>query len=397
MLDPMKLLYRFLAVFGCLVVGGWAEGVAAEPAFVRYDGRPREAALAVKVADRPLVFTGEMFPGLTAGRPTGGAAEQAREVLAKLRELLEEAGTGLTRIVRLGVQVADDRDAALVLPVLLAEFGEETPAVALARTALPDPGMRVSLHAVAVAGEPANSPNTWPAGTAPLARGRRLFISGQAEAARNLADGTRLTLASLGRSLDYLGGSKKDIVQVRAFITPYEDRAALEREVRAFFDPLPIPPLVVTAWISTFPAEIEVIARGGDRTSAATELEFPAFPGLPNSTRFSRACVVPANFDLVFTSTFFGFGSAQPREEMRMIFDQLTGALLAAGGSYQTLVKATYAWTGDEARDALNRFRDVHYAPLRPPAASGVTVATTGQPGSRASLDMIFAVPRADR
>jgi 2-iminobutanoate/2-iminopropanoate deaminase len=109
---------------------------------------------AVRVGN--LVFTAgqpgiDPATGMVAGQ---GFEEQARQAFANLRAVLEDAGSGLDRVVRVTCFVADP-NAFASLNTLFAEFFpsappvRSTPVVALPR------GLLFSVDAIAVADRPA--------------------------------------------------------------------------------------------------------------------------------------------------------------------------------------------------------------------------------------------------
>ncbi|GAB6062445.1 RidA family protein [Deferrisoma palaeochoriense] len=89
--------------------------------------------------------TGEMV--------AGDIREQTRRVLENLRAVLEAAGSGLERVVKTTVFLADMGDFAAMNEVYAGFFPDRPPArAAVAVAALPK-GARVEIEAVALAGD----------------------------------------------------------------------------------------------------------------------------------------------------------------------------------------------------------------------------------------------------
>ena len=122
---------------------------------IRADGAPAAAgpySQAIRVGD--LVFTaGQIGNDPATGELVGpGVAEQAEAVLGHLRAILEAAGSGLDRLVKVTVFLADIDD----WPAMNEVYGRLVPEPFPARSAfavrdLPK-GARVEIEAVALVG-----------------------------------------------------------------------------------------------------------------------------------------------------------------------------------------------------------------------------------------------------
>ena len=89
--------------------------------------------------------TGEFVPG--------GIAEQTEQVLNNLSALLEAAGTGLGRVVKTTVFLADMNDFAAMNEVYGRYFKDEPPARSTVEAARLPRDARVEIEAVALAGK----------------------------------------------------------------------------------------------------------------------------------------------------------------------------------------------------------------------------------------------------
>lgn len=83
---------------------------------------------------------------------SGGVAEQTAQVLKNLSALLEAAGTGLDRVVKTTVFLADMNDFAAMNEVYAKFFAEHPPARATVEAARLPRDARVEIEAIALAG-----------------------------------------------------------------------------------------------------------------------------------------------------------------------------------------------------------------------------------------------------
>ena len=83
----------------------------------------------------------------------GGVSEQTRQVLRNLSEVLKAAGTGLERVVKTTVFLADMNDFAEMNEVYGSFFGENPPARSTVQAARLPRDARVEIDVVALAGE----------------------------------------------------------------------------------------------------------------------------------------------------------------------------------------------------------------------------------------------------
>lgn len=318
---------------------------------------------AVRVADGPLVFT-----GLVTGSYRGSdVAQQAASALVALGEVLGAAGSGLERMARLNVIVAPDGDASAVRAELVRRL-PALPALTVVQSPLVQSGAGVALDAVAASSQAADVVRLVASGAAILPAGGKIFISGQAEKGPDLASATRLTMAGLFRSLDHLGLKRSDVVQVRAFITPFADHAAATREIAASFEGK-APPTVLIEWVSDLYAEIEIVvsARALGKGPEGP-ISHAWLPWLAASPRYCHVAHVSAGTPLIFVAGIDGGETGDARTQMKTIFAQLGSTLFEAGSSYRHLAKATYYLGGSASRTVLN---DIRGGILRSAAAAG--------------------------
>ena len=83
----------------------------------------------------------------------GGVSEQTEQVLRNLRAVLEAAGTGLDRVVKTTVFLADMDDFAAMNEVYGRYFAEDPPARATVQAARLPRDARVEIEVVALAGK----------------------------------------------------------------------------------------------------------------------------------------------------------------------------------------------------------------------------------------------------
>src|SRR5688572_18433319 len=101
----MKTVSSFLMFCGGVTLIGSASAQSV-PALDRVGiDKSRGIAASVRVADVPLVFTGQVF----ARNMSAHAGAQADDALRELGEVLVRAGAELSGLVRLAAYVADDR------------------------------------------------------------------------------------------------------------------------------------------------------------------------------------------------------------------------------------------------------------------------------------------------
>jgi enamine deaminase RidA (YjgF/YER057c/UK114 family) len=349
------------------------------------------AVRVVSVEGVPLVHT-RQFLGSGPDLKT-----QVERGLAGVDAALRAAGGAASGMVRLNVYVTRENATPVVEAVLASRFkGGATPVVSIVTTRLPDPEALVAFDAVgSVGGAEVGGAGTQRgqvrlgAGYSVLPVGPRVYVSGQAEKGDGTPAGaTRQTLASLERTLSFLGLGKGQVVQVKSFLTPMEKHAEVEAEMASFFGADRVPPLVCVEWKSPLPIEIElVVAAPGLETGPALEVRTP--PGMTAPAVYSRLTIVRHPVSLYTGSLFPEDPKAAPADQLRSLFRRLKQCLDLGGSDWTHLAKATYYVSDEELSRQHNLVRPDYFNPRRPPAASKASVAGTGLEGRGISMDFI--------
>jgi enamine deaminase RidA (YjgF/YER057c/UK114 family) len=226
-----------------------------------------------------------------------------------------------------------------------------------------------------------------------LPLGPRVYVSGQAEKGDGtLADATKQTLASLERTLDFLGLSKTDVIQVKSFLGPMTNYADAERAIVAFFGESDTPPCVFVEWQSGLPIEIELIvsAKSNSNLAKGTQVEVRTPPGMTTPAVYSRLTISrhPA---VIYTSGLYpSDATASPESQLRSLFANLKQTLDLTGSDWMHLVKATYYVNDNELNKWHNVVRPDYFSPRRPPAASKANVRSVGKSGHGIMMDFIM-------
>lgn len=358
----------------------------------------RGRSTAVVVEAGALAHTALLYPVDVEGRLQGGsdARAQATSVLGSLDTALRAAGTGLDRLVRLHVYVADASATSAVERLMAERFtGPTPPAVTFVESRMPVAGALVAMDAIAATsrrepdGAPARLvvqglPTTGPraAHVAVQPAGPFVIVSGRA-APGEFEAAVRGTMDQLRGDLKTVGLAFEHAVQVKAFLGDMTRADELRRIVASSFDGT-MPPLVITEWRgSSLPVEIELVAtapgaQGGGERLALVE---------PISARYSRIARVFGGRP-VFVSGLTG-GAADPVRQVHDIFGEMRTVLAAAGSDMRHIAKATYYVSDKAADQEINAVRPSIYDPMRPPAASKISVPGTGIAGKGAVIDVI--------
>lgn len=345
----------------------------------------------VRVPDTTLYFSPHLLP-----RPSApvDAAGQLESILDDLAIRLRAVDSDARQLLRLTLTLVDESDQAAAAAVLARRFPEHAPAVTWLGSPVAESHARVAVEAIAASPRPVSVTTITSDGGALLPAGPRIFLSGQAERGQDVPESVALTMASLLRSAEELGGSASGVAQIRVFLRPFSSHADALAKITPLFPRNHCPPVLVSEWTLPIPVEIEMILAGDSRPSAdPAPLRFPVLAGKPRSPRFSHAAMVGAGVPLVFLGGIAADSPLTPADEWPALFAHLGLVLGRAGSSFRLLVKATYLLEDESPRPSLNDTRAVYYDPLRPPAASAVGVRSVGIPGRAASLDLI-AVPR---
>jgi enamine deaminase RidA (YjgF/YER057c/UK114 family) len=360
---------------------------------------------AVVVSDAPLVHTAQLLPLDEKGELVGGESvtKQTEQVLLSLSQALTTANSALSNVVKLNLYLTRPDSLSECQQVLAREFGGPTkPAVSVVIGRLPQPAALVAMDAVGLATEKPSfgqvkqfsvsslSPKNGVRHAAILPAGPKVYVSGMADT-NSLPEATRKTLEKLVGAIGHLNLTKKDIVQLKAFLQPMSELATVRQEIVKFFDG-DAPPLVFVEWISPAPnppIEIELIAAGkGDFSKESDSVTFLTPPGTTSTKVYSRVARVNHG-KLVYISGLYGGQSPDAAGQVREIFNSLGEILHETGSDFEHLAKATYYVSDDDASNKLNDLRPKFYNPERPPAASKAKMKSIGNPGKTVTLDMI--------
>jgi enamine deaminase RidA (YjgF/YER057c/UK114 family) len=339
-----------------------------------------------------------MFPEDAKGRllGRGDATTQAARVLVNIDSALKTARTDLDNLVRLHVYVADASVTPQIDRMLRQFFRRRTlPAVTVVETAMPRPGMLVTMDAIAATawrsdgGRPLRlSTSALPQRTerashvAIQPQGPFVIVSGRS-APGDFEPAVRATMESLRGDLEGVDLTFDDVVQIKSFLGDMSRAEQLEQVVAEFFDGARVPPQVVTEWRQeSAVVEIELIAASS-RPTGGERVEYVE----PVSGRFSRVARVNGGRP-VLTSGLYG-KSSDPIEQVPEMFAELLQLVKEAGSDMAHLVKATYYVADKLADQEINAIRPTLYDPRRPPAASKLSVRGTGRTGKASTFDMI--------
>lgn len=359
--------------------------VAAEPGpgrlrVIREDAAARTAA-AVVVGDVPLLHTAQLYPGAFEADLTGVSREdQARDLLRRLEAVLFATGSDLGQIVKLNVFAADAESVRALRQALSTQLPEMArPAVTYAIGNFPPQpnGARLSLDAVAIGGgeiraKPDQSQFVRPGFSMAtlLPPGGVVYISGQAESGSDLVDATKKTLAGLKRTIDWLGLTLDDVVEIRSFLTPVDgDQEPLVAAFRDLFADRDVPAATFVEWtLGKNSIEIEMVLCSPKVPPEGESIEYLTPPGMTASPVFCRVtrCRRPA---LAYVGGVVG-KPLDMRGELMTLFESLRTVLTEAGSDFLHLAKATYFVENQELIAPFGKIRPMYYDPKRPPAAS---------------------------
>lgn len=364
---------------------------------------------AVFVGDVPLLHTTQLFPDSGAGDLTQlSTPVQVDQVLGRLERVLAEVQSGWNQCVKLNFCVTSASVVPEIRKALSARFsGTHQPAVSYVTTLLPIAGAQVSVDAVCCVSDaylktgvgkdqPAVSSDA-----AIVPSGSRIYVAGQAERSASLRESTRKTLESLSATMKFMGRTDADIIQLRAFIMPMSDAAAVSEEVTRFFSPAPVPPLILVEWQSSAdtPIEIELVGWGGQNAGKGPEISWATPPGMTTSPVYSRVARIDRSPSVYVSGLYADTADSALNDpttgerEVKEVFQTLQRLLGQAGSDLKHLAKATYYVSPEAAANPmLNTLRPQYYDPKRPPSASKAVVSGVGADGFGLTMDMI-AVP----
>lgn len=363
---------------------------------------PAGMSQAVIVENESLVHTRQLFPVDQAGNLVGGDSldKQIEQVLTNLDTVLQAAGSGLNRLVRVNVYAIEPATVEQVRDQLSKRLDPLVrPAIASVLTPMPHRGAQVAVDAVAAANEPATAVKLQRyeavagdadcADTAVLPVGGVAYLSGVPAEGGLTTSAIDKSMAILGRTLEQLHLTPAHVIQLKVFLKPATSAEETMNALKRFFPGQLVPPVVFVEWIAQAPVEIELIAQlpaeGDAPAESVRYYNPPEFRPLPT---FSRVTLVHGT-RWIYTSGLYARQSGRGEEQASDLFAQLQTILEQAGGDMQHLAKATYYVSDDDAGRGFDRVRLRYFDPQRPPAASKVMVYGMGKAGCTLTMDMI--------
>ncbi len=357
---------------------------------------------AVIVDEVSLAHTKQFLPADKYGRiiGKGNLSMQVDQVFANIALALNPADAGIDNIIKLNVFLKSADLISHVQPLISRKFGTgKKPSLTYVAGDLAHTDALISMDAIAVSGlssadrvQMPGTPNSnRQAPVAILPQGPVVYVSGQA-AKGGLAEATRGTLKQLHETLISLGLNKKDVVQIKSFLSPMSSLSIVENEFSEFFKGETIPPLVFVDWISNDPViEIELIAASP--TTSPTQIEYITPPGMTASPVYSK--ISKLNYGKkVYISGIYGQKSVNTDVELTTIFNRMDDMLKESASDFKHLLKATYYISNDRYSKSLGDLRPKYYDPQRPPAASKAMVKGIGINGAGISIDMIGTISK---
>ncbi|MBL8866395.1 MAG: RidA family protein [Gemmataceae bacterium] len=325
---------------------------------------------AVIVEEEPLIHGPQVFP------------EDLESSLKKIPKNIHP--------VKLNVVAVDQTSADEVRAIVRRAFPENAPATSFVVGKLAKPGAKYAMDMVSAGrGTPTGFSAERTLNVSP-----RLYISGQAENGGTPAEAARKTLASLLKTLKWLGCQSYNTVQCKVFLKPISAAPDVRKEFEIAFGNDKVPPLVFVEWESTLPIEIELIASDRpNRNANPPAVEYLTPPGMTESPVYCRVARVNAR-NAIYVSSLYSEKKGTGAEEVESVFAQLQDTLKKSGSDLKHLAKATYYVSGDDASKQLNVLRPKFYDPKRPPAASKATVSGVGMKDRTLTMDMIAVKAR---
>ncbi len=331
-------------------------------------------------------------------------AAQCQSVLSRLGQILKDVDSDKTHVVQLNAYVTDVEARKVFEAEIRNWFGDTLPAVTWVATPLPVEQAQVGLDAVFVSkqrtserllSQKTGSADENPNGTADaslLPAGDVVYVSGQAEPG-DLVEGTKETLLSLERTLQFLELDKQHVVQIKCFITPMSDVAIVNQELAKFFGDSAVPPVSHVEWISGSRAiEIELVAWAPAAESEKS-VSYATPPEMRSSPVYSRVARIHGQ-DRIYISGLFASKAGSGEEQVLDIYQSLESTLNKAGSDLKHLAKATYYVSAADSSDQLNKLRPNYYDPERPPAASKSMMQKMAAEKMSIHIDMIAAPNR---
>jgi enamine deaminase RidA (YjgF/YER057c/UK114 family) len=362
---------------------------------------PAGMSQAVIVQRMPLVYTRQLLPLDREGKLVGAdsADQQIEQVLANLEAVLKDSGSGLDKLIRLNVYALSTATVSSFREHLSKQLDPSVrPAITSVLTPLAHRQALVAVDAVAGAADSGKAValkrcrsvagDDQCAAAAVLPPGGIAYLSGQPEEAGLTVLPTTKSMTNLMKTLGHLKLSPQHVVQVKVFLKPITSAEEVLREVQKFFPDQITPPVVFVEWLASMPVEIEMIAQLPLSGKPAERVEYFTPPGSRPSNIFSKVALMRAERQ-IYISGLYARVPSRGEPQARYLFEQLQEILTKTGSDMRHLVKATYYVSDHDAARWIDRTRPRLYDPMRPPAASKLTVHGVGQAQRTMTVDMI--------
>jgi enamine deaminase RidA (YjgF/YER057c/UK114 family) len=362
---------------------------------------PAGMSQAVIVQRMPLVYTRQLLPLDREGKLVGtdSADQQIEQVLANLEAVLKDSGSGLDKLIRLNVYALSTATVSSFREHLSKRLDPSVrPAITSVLTPLAHRQALVAVDAVAGAADSGKAValkrcrsvagDDQCAAAAVLPPGGIAYLSGQPEEAGLTVLPTTKSMTNLMKTLGHLKLSPQHVVQVKVFLKPITSAEEVLREVQKFFPDQITPPVVFVEWLASMPVEIEMIAQLPLSGKPAERVEYFTPPGSRPSNIFSKVALMRAERQ-IYISGLYARVPSRGEPQARYLFEQLQEILAKTGSDMRHLVKATYYVSDHDAARWIDRTRPRLYDPMRPPAASKLTVHGVGQAQRTMTVDMI--------
>lgn len=338
---------------------------------------------AVRIERANLLHTTQL---VSKGQKTVGLA--VGDFLRQMDKLAQRHGARLEQMVKLNLNCREDwrGELASIRAELLKrpEIAVAMPAITLLPNAVPG---GADLAGDAVFNVPEKVSESPSAQVVPAGH-EVIYVSGKVGKAEDLIAATHKTMESLGATLESVGCSTGDIVQVKAFIN---DMGRVEEVRKAIVESVGEVPLVFVEW-QWGNTEIELIASlplCQEKRPEGLSIHTP--DGENASPNYSRVSIVRGD-KLIYVSAIGRKPGKDEVEATRELLRAQAAALEKVGGDMRHLAKATYYVSSPGASSGLNQVRREFYDTTKPPAASKVMVSFTGGDGEVHLMDLI-AVP----
>jgi len=397
----------FLAVVATCCLTMVANSPAAEDAAqpsVRYLplDAPAGMSQAVIVERQPLVYTRQLLALDSDGKivAAGSADEQIEQVLDNLEAVLEAAGSGADKLVRLNVYALSHETVDRVREQLAKRLDPAVrPAITSVLTPMPHRGALVAVDAVAVAAATGETValrrcetvagDEDSADAAVLPPGGVAYLSGVPAEPGLTRSAVDKSMAGLLKTLDTFELTPAHVVQLKVFLRPASAADDVRRALKKHFPDQMMPPVVFVEWLAGPPVEIELIAQLPLTGESAPKVQHYDPPDVRPSQLFSRVALVRSERQIYTSSLFVKKPTGRRMEESLGVFDQLEAVLARAGGDLSHLAKGTYYVTDDGSAAGMDRVRLWRYDQATAPAASKCMVHGVGEAKRTMTLDMI--------